>query len=1751
MAKNRTTDQSLLSLIARILLLAGCYFAVGQASFSLSVSYTIITPVVFAAEGFSLAFVILWGKRLWTGVFLGQLALALYNGLPWQLALGVSIINSFEAVIGALLFHRLAIQPSFAKMRDILALLLLIFFVLQPFSATLGTLLLWLGNVVASTQFTDSWFSWWFGNSLGQALIAPLLLSFFADKNHVKQKLHNVLWLMLLIVPISVLTLSSTSFPSSIIIVFAITALLLILIAAKGGTAMVGLATVIVTVTTLLITRQMTGVFVHNGVILLTDLNIYLLGIILTGQLMATLLTEYNQVRLAQQKVAAQLQQIADHFPGIIYQFRQNPDGSFCFPYASQGMQAVYRFSPEEVQENADKVFAILHPEDYDLVIRSITHSAQQLTPWQCDYRVRFADGTVRWLSGHSLPQREQDGAILWHGFIKDVTEVKQKEIEYQNIIESSFSGFWCNDFSGRFLNVNTALCNMLGYTEQELLNMGIMDIEALENPDDVAAHIQTIIQTGHDRFESRHKHKDGRLIDVEISVLYMEELGQRFFVFVNDVTERKQTETQLRQSEQNFCRLIENAPVAIAFVHNDGRAGFVNERFSKLFGYTVQDIPTIQDWWQCAYPDPDYRQWVFDNWLDMIEKARATNSDIEAVERNVTCKDGSVKVMLNSGINFADGWIIIFIDITERKQMENALKASEAFTISILNSLTEHITVLDHQGDIIMVNQAWRQFGEQNGLSVTRYNYLQVCQNALQESYQENVAKTLQGIVAVLAGTLPGFHNEYPCHAPDEQRWFRITVSPLQGARRGVVISHENITKRKQVENALFNNQVLLQTAQRAARMGHYVTDSNAATWTNDALFDEIFGIEAHFERDCANWLALILPEDGQLVRDYFMQIIQNQEIFPNMEYRITRPCDGIVRWIAVWGHNTYDENGNLIQQVGMIQDITERKLVEQRLQESEERLSLSQEYGGIGSWEADLTNNKQIWSRTVHQLLKFPALSNPTWEDFLSVIHPDDRQSVIDANQAHLKQGKKYDVEYRAILTDGQTHWMRSAGQAQFSSDGTPVKFIGIVHDITERKLAEQRLQKTTEQLQLVLEGGHLGFWDWNIVTGDVQRNAIWADMLGYTQDEIEHSAKQWEDFVYIDDRKKARQSIHDVLEGRKPCHEIEYRMLHKDGSIRWVLDHASIVQRDANGKPTRMSGTHTDITKLKTLEEKLRESENFFSSLAQVNPVGIYRTDAAGNCIFVNPKACEIIGMTPEQAQGNGWRDAIMASDREKVYSEWQAAVQEHRQFTLEYRIQQANGKIIWVYGQATVIYDKAEQISGYVGTITDITERKVTEDYINHLAFYDPLTLLPNRRLLQERLKHAIEIDHRTHNKIAILMMDLDKFKAVNDNLGHAAGDELLKQVAERIKIRLREADTVARLGGDEFVILVEDVTHDSHIARIAEDVIHALAQPFTLYERHEVYIGTSIGIAIHPQHGNSVETLMDNADTALYHAKAQGRGCFAYFSETLTQKARERIALETQLRRAIEQQELRVYFQPQIDINSGRIVAAEALVRWHDPVHGCLMPSHFIGLAEESGLIAIIGEWVLRETCKLGRQWLDHGLPALTLAVNVSPYQFARHDINSLVTEILAETGFPADYLELEITESGLMENQDHAMFILNALHKQGVHLAIDDFGTGYSSLAYLKYFPVDVLKIDKTFIDDIPFLEGDMTITATIISMAHHLGFKVLAEGVETPEQLAFLREQGCDRYQGFLYSKALPAEDFVRLLAKCSVLTS
>jgi len=462
--------------------------------------------------------------------------------------------------------------------------------------------------------------------------------------------------------------------------------------------------------------------------------------------------------------------------------------------------------------------------------------------------------------------------------------------------------------------------------------------------------------------------------------------------------------------------------------------------------------------------------------------------------------------------------------------------------------------------------------------------------------------------------------------------------------------------------------------------------------------------------------------------------------------------------------------------------------------------------------------------------------------------------------------------------------------------------------------------------------------------------------------------------------------------------------------------------------------------------------------------------------------------------------------------------------------------------WAYPQW-----KEGNIVGAVVAFVDVTHRKIAEERIQSLAYRDAVTGLPNRTLLVDRLAVAIRAARRRREKVAVLFVDLDHFKIINDSLGHATGDLLLKDVAQRLKTVVREQDTVARLGGDEFVIVMNTVKDIGDVAVAARRVLEMLGAPYFI-EGRSLSVSGSIGISIFPDHGNDTTTLIKNADAAMYSAKENGRREFQFFTPGMNAQIVERLTLESSLRVALDRNELFLMYQPQIEVATGKLTGAEALLRWQHPELGLVPPDKFIRIAENSGLIITIGEWVLRTACAQARQWQSQGLPPVPIAVNVSAIQFRHEGFVQLIKRVLNHTGLPAQYLELELTEGLIMSNADVIVSMLRELKDAGVRLSIDDFGTGYSSLSYLRHFPVYKLKIDRSFIRDVTADRDDAAITSTIISMAKSLNLKVIAEGVENEEQMSFLRQQKCDEVQGYYCSRPLCGDEFEKHMRRLAV---
>jgi len=703
----------------------------------------------------------------------------------------------------------------------------------------------------------------------------------------------------------------------------------------------------------------------------------------------------------------------------------------------------------------------------------------------------------------------------------------------------------------------------------------------------------------------------------------------------------------------------------------------------------------------------------------------------------------------------------------------------------------------------------------------------------------------------------------------------------------------------------------------------------------------------------------------------------------------------------------------------------------------------------------------------------------------------------------------------------------------------DNESAYVIGL-HDITDRKQTEIALQQSETLFQTLARLAPVGIFKTGLDGNYEYVNQRWRDISGMHTGKIE--GDNWQEAIVVEDKERVLGEWRHAIQTQTPF-SCQFRFQHQNGPLRWVIGRA-MPEYSGDQKLLGYVGTITDITGIKRHEEHLRQAAAVFETTRE----GVIITDAERRIQRVNRAFCEITGYSSLEILGE--TPTLLQSGRhsEEFYETMWINIEQTGHWQGEIWNRRKCGEIYPELLSISSVKNQRGEITNYVGVFADITKLKASEKELEFLAHHDPLTKLPNRMLFMSRLQHAIDSAIRKQAStcsLAILMLDLDRFKDVNDSFGHVAGDELLQLVAERLQSRLRATDTICRQGGDEFVILLEDLNHAEDAARIAESIIKVLNGAWQLSSGHEVRVGVSIGIALFPEHGSAGAELVQHADTALYQAKGDGRNCFKYFSEELTLAARERFKIEFLLRRAIENGELVVFYQPQFHVTDDKLIGAEALVRWQTADGQLIPPTQFIPIAEETGLIALIGQWVLEETCRQGKLWRDQGFPPLRLAVNLSSKQFLHNDISDTVAKTLEKTGFPANCLELELTESALMKREKEGIDILNRLHALGVNLAIDDFGTGYSSLAYLKSFPLDVLKIDKSFIDDIPIQSDDMAITATIIAMAKHLRMRVIAEGVETSEQMIFLKEHECDFYQGYYRSKPIPACEFERFITQ------
>ena len=1053
---------------------------------------------------------------------------------------------------------------------------------------------------------------------------------------------------------------------------------------------------------------------------------------------------------------------------------------------------------------------------------------------------------------------------------------------QYHDIIETTADGFYCCDVAGRFADVNRAFCDMLGYSRDELLGMRVHDVEANETAEEMAFHVQQIIMTGADRFETLYRRKDGHLLNVELSANFQPNEAGNFLVFARDISERKQIEASLRESETLLREAIEFSPIPLCVADNHGNIRIGNRQFTEVFGYTLDDVPTIDEWMTQAYPNVDYRTEVLAQW----------NQDVATAIQNGTA--------------------------TTLREYKVTGKSGTQYDVEITSKFLGNISI------------------------------------------------------------------------------------------------------------ASFNN-------------------------------------------------------------------------------------------------------------------ITQRNKTERELRASEEFLREMSQIAKVGGWNLDLKTKQLTWTEEVYRIREVDLNYQPQLEEGIRFYLPEARTVLTDAMECAQTQGVPYDLELPGVTAKGNPIWVRTIGNAE-KVDGQVVRLYGVLQDITERKRAEKEWRESEAKFRLAFSNANTGMCLVDMQGNLLQVNAKMSAIFGYSHRELESMSVN--DFTLPDDASLSPDFIHHAVQGDGDSATFEMRYRHRQGHIIHGQVSSSLV-RDSQGQPRYFISQVQDITERKQAEDALRESEEKFKALADTSPLAIYVSEGIEQTYeYINPTALRLFGYTLDETPTvEQWWPLAYPDEtyRRQIVEEWQHKVQYAIETHSE--IEPMEVVVTCKDGSHKIIQWGFKAIGKQNWAFgLDLTERKQAEEEIKQLAFYDPLTQLPNRRLLLDRLQQALVTSVRSGLYDALLLIDLDNFKTLNDTLGHDKGDLLLQQVASRLVASVRECDTVARFGGDEFVVVLTGLDGDLQEAdvqaqKVGYKIIETLNEVYC-FDGHEHYCSASIGIALFVGHSSSVDEILKQADIALYQAKALGRNTLCFFNSETQSSVNAQAVLINDLRLALAKNQLKLFYQLEVS-HSQDIIGAEVLLRWDHPKLGLVSPHVFIPLAEETGLIRPIGQWVLESACAVLKSWeKSTDVENFQLAVNISVRQFHLPNFVHVVLTIIRDAGIDPRKLLLELTESVVLADLNDAAAKMNTLKAVGVRFSLDDFGTGYSSLAYLTRLPFDQLKIDQSFVQNIGVNPSDAIIIKAIIAMAKELGIGIVAEGVETEAQRDFLEQHGCPVFQGYLFGKPMPIEE-------------
>jgi diguanylate cyclase (GGDEF)-like protein/PAS domain S-box-containing protein len=1181
-----------------------------------------------------------------------------------------------------------------------------------------------------------------------------------------------------------------------------------------------------------------------------------------------------------------------------------------------------------------------------------------------------------------------------------------------RSMLEDSIEPFLRMRADGKVTDVNPAMECATGRARGELIGSEFAGLFS-EPQTARKAFLQALSLGSVTGFPLGLRHREGTVTNVMLkAAAHHDGCGNPagILAMVVPVSGRNSPDAWLREDNLGANAVVNACPVPMVLNDGDQNILLINPEFTYTFGYTKEDIPTLDEWRRRAYPDPVYRQWVADNWSERLEEARRLRTPFRQIELEVCCKDGSVKTVMSGAAPLgesSDGaYLVTLFDITDRIAAMKALAESRNVLQSVVDTIPMRVFWKDRDSRYLGCNSVFAiDVGASSPQEV-------IGKDDQQLRWHEQAGQYRIDDLQVMESNTPRIGYEESRTRPDGQViWLRTSKLPLRNAAGeaiGIVGVYQDITERKRIEYEL----QLAQTAIDKSKTAFF--------WMN---------------------------KEGAVV----------------------------------------SANDHACRNLGYTRD----------------------ELIGKHIWDFDPKFRAQDWPRT--------------WEK-------QKRLGVVVLESVHRrKDGQDFPIEVTGhyIVHNGKEH------------------AFAIVKDISERKRADAALHQSEERLQQAVGVSDIGIFDHDHRTDTIYWSPEQRRTYGWDSEEPVTLEKYFAS-VYAEDLERIEEAVqraHDPA--GDGTFDVEHRIVRRDGEIRWVTNRARTFfeKEGVTLRPVRTVGAVADITERKRAEQELRIAATAFESRE-----GLIITDERGVILRVNQAFRDLTGYSAEEAIG--MNPSMLRSGRHdaKFFQEmWQAIARDgHWQGEVWNRRKSGEEFPEWL--SITSVRNAQGKITNYVGNFSDISEKKAAEEEIRNLAFFDSLTKLPNRRLLVDRLQHALATSARSGVFGAVLFIDLDNFKGLNDTKGHATGDELLLEVSRRLTAVVRASDTVARLGGDEFVVVLDQVHEERDQAAtnakiVGNKILSALRHPCVLQGQQYVN-SASIGISLFRGNEDKLEDLLRRADTAMYEAKKAGRNTLQFFDPNMQTALEERALLESFLRQGLVDSQFRLHYQVQVD-ERGRAFGAEALLRWEHPERGMIPPGRFIPLAEETGFILPLGQWVIETACAQLRAWRDAaGLRDLAVAVNVSAHQFRQSDFVEQVKAIVTRYGIDPGKLKLELTESLVLHNVEEAISKMQQLKGFGIVFSMDDFGTGHSSLSYLKRLPLDQLKIDQSFVRDIATDPSDAVIVQTVISMGRTLGLEVIAEGVENEKQLGLLREYGCNAFQGYLFGRPATAADLERHLA-------